>query len=225
MRKITKGNAPESFANWVRKKPKDQNENQWFQALYKQEQWGIINDLSNHNTLEQLYLCAYCCDRITGSHLDTVNEHVEARAIAPHRSLDQSNIVASCRNKNRCDASHKNQYLPLTPLMDACETELKFNVSGRVEGLTERAKESIRVLNLGDNEKNNMALIEKRKQLSENLMWEYGIDFENRLDDDQLLKMVIDDLLTPKNGKLEPFAPVVANILGNWLPTTTVRRT
>ncbi|RYE55080.1 MAG: hypothetical protein EOP48_10970 [Sphingobacteriales bacterium] len=194
------------------------NENQWFQELHNQEQWSIVSDLSNHNAQEQFYLCAYCCDRISGTRSDTVNEHVEARAIAPERSLDYHNIVASCKTKNRCDGSHKSQKLPLTPLMDECEAELKFKISGRVEGLTARAKESIRVLNLGDNERNNKALIEKRKQLSESIMWANGVDPNSGLDDESLLTVVIDDLLIPNNGKLEPFAPVVANILRNWIP-------
>lgn len=217
MRKITKSLPPQSFVEWVRRKPNDSNENQWFEELYNQKQWNIVGDLSNHNASEQYYLCAYCCDRISGSNIDTVNEHVEARAITPNRSLDYTNIVASCKTKNQCDSSHKSQHLPLTPLMDECESELKFKISGRVEGASARAIESIRVLNLGDTEHNNKALIEKRKQLSHNLLWMNGIKPAEGLEDDDLLQDLIADLLTPKNGILEPFAPVVANILRNWI--------
>lgn len=217
MRKITKGEPPESFIDWVKRKPKDKNENQWFQALQKQEKWKVVSDLSRHNSAEQFYLCAYCCDRITGERADTVNEHVEARAVVPRRSLDHTNIVASCKTKNQCDSAHKSQVFTLTPLMDECETELKFKISGRVEGSTDRARETIQVLNLGDNEANNKSLIEKRKQLSHNLMWSNGIDPAEGLEDEELLLDVIDDLMTPKDGKLEAFAPVVANILRNWI--------
>lgn len=217
MRKINKGKPPESFANWVRHKPNDKNENQWFQALYEQKQWQIVSDLSKHNTEEQLYLCAYCCDRITGELCNTVNEHVEARAVAPRRSLDYTNIVASCKTKGQCDSAHKRQVFTLTPLMDECETELKFKISGRVQGLTDRARETIRVLNLGDNELNNKSLVEKRKQLSHCLMWSNGINPADGLEDEDLLLDVIDDLMMPKDGKLEAFAPVVANILRNWI--------
>ena len=217
MRKITKGEPPESFANWVRRKPKNMDKNQWFQALYEQKQWQAVSDLSNHNAAEQFYLCAYCCDRITGERADTVNEHVEARAVAPRGSLEHTNIVASCKTKNQCDSAHKSQVFTLTPLMDECETELKFKISGRVEGSTDRAKETIRVLNLGDNEVNNKSLIEKRKQLSHSLIWSNGIDPADGLEDEDLLLAVIDDLMTPKDGKLEAFAPIVANILRNWI--------
>lgn len=217
MRKIVKGEPPESFVNWSRNKPKNKNENQWFKALYEQEQWEIVSDLSNHNAREQLYLCAYCCDRITGESGDTVNEHVEARAIAPSRSLEHENIVASCNKKNQCDDAHKSQAFSLTPLMDECETELKFKISGRVEGTTERAIETIRVLNLGDNETNNKSLIEKRKQFVHNLMWINGIDPSQGLEDDTLLLSVIDDLMIPEGGKLNAFAPIIANILRHWI--------
>lgn len=217
MRRIVKGDPPTSFINWVAHKPKNKNENQWFQTLYTQKQWAIVSDLSRHNAKEQFYLCAYCCDRITGEQSDTVNEHVEARALAPQKSLDYQNIVASCKNINQCDGAHKSKMFRLTPLMDECETELKFKVSGRVEGTTHRAVETISVLNLGDNEMNNKSLIEKRKQLCHNLLWVNGINPIEGLEDEVLLKCVIDDLMTPKNGELDPFAPVVANILRNWI--------
>ncbi|WP_027390449.1 hypothetical protein [Chrysiogenes arsenatis] len=217
MRKINKGEPPISFRDWVRKKPKSKDENQWFQELYIQKHWDIVNALSLHNTKEQFYICAYCCDRIEGTKADTKNEHVEARAIAPHRSLDHTNIVASCNNKGRCDNAHAGQPLPLTPLMEECENELKFKISGRVEGLTPRAIEAIRVLNLGDIEQNNKALVEKRKRLSSDLLWINGVNPEEGLEDDELLRSVITDLLTPKDSKLVPFAPVVVNIIRNWI--------
>jgi hypothetical protein len=77
--------------------------------------------------------------------------------------------------------------------------------------------EAQKVLNLGDHEKNNRALIEKRKQLSSALIWANGIDPNGGLEDEELLKMLIDDLSQPPRGPLEPFAPVVLNILQSWL--------
>lgn len=217
MRKINKQNCPASFDLWLQKKPSNQNENQWYQTLFTNRKWDVIADLSLHNSQEQNFLCAYCCTRISGESLDTKNEHVVARSIAPNRSLDFTNIVASCKNRTSCDATKENKALPLTPLMDECETELKFKISGRVEGLTDRAKESIKVLNLGSKDFNNHGLIEKRKQLSPALLWTNGINPDDGLEDDELIKTVIEDLLTPKNGCLAPFAPVVVNILKGWL--------
>ena len=208
MRKIHKQQEPVSVTAFKRTKPHAR-----YQNLSEVER----RDIRLTCTAEQFYLCAYCCQSISGTNEDTMNEHVEAQKLAPNRTLDFNNIVASCRTSKQCDAAHDSQVLPLTPLMDECETELKFKISGRVEGLTDRAKQAIQVLNLGDDERNNRALIEKRKQLSHNLMYTHGINPQQALEDDELLKSVIDDLLTPKDGNLDAFAPVVANILTNWI--------
>jgi uncharacterized protein (TIGR02646 family) len=212
LRKISKGMEPDSFSRWKRK-----NNNATYDVLFEQKQWDIINEIGLCCSVEQFYLCAYCCSRISGEYSDTRNEHVEARRLVPNRSVDFSNIVASCKSKGQCDSAHGSQYLPLTPLMIECETEFKFKISGRVEGMTRRACESIRVLNLGDDENNNKSLIEKRKQLANSLLWVNGIDPEEGLEDDDLLMAVIDELLVPKEGKLEPFSPVAVNILRNWV--------
>jgi DNA modification methylase len=105
--------------------------------------------------------------------------------------------------------------------MMECETELQFKISGRVEGLSDRAIDTINVLNLGDNEKNNRALIGKRKQLSNVLFWKNGIDPGEgpELEDEELLVLLIEELSKPQDVQLEPFAPVVINILRSWLQT------
>lgn len=208
MRKVEKGIEPASFTSWKRA-----HSHSRYDDLTYTEREAIRNAC----LIEQFYLCAYCCQSITGENNDCMNEHVEARNIAPNRSLDFSNIVASCTSLRQCDAAHDSQDLPLTPFMAECETELKFKLSGRIEGLTERAKESIRVLNLGDTEQNNRSLIEKRRRLSLDLLWSNGIDPSEGIDDDELIEMLIKDIKCPKDGKLEAFAPVVANILQGWL--------
>jgi len=101
--------------------------------------------------------------------------------------------------------------------MTECETELRFKISGRVEGLSDRAAVTIRVLNLGDDEKNNRALIEKRKQLSNALLWANGINPDDGLEDDEILNILISNLSQPQQDQMEPFTPVVINILRSWL--------
>ena len=148
MRKITKGIEPAELTSWKRK-----NSHGRYDNLSHVER-GAINETTRK---EQFGLCAYCCKAIDDH--NSMNEHLEARRLAPHRSLDFNNIVASCTTPNQCDKAHGSQPLPLTPLMDECETELEFNFSGNVESLTDRAKQAIDVLNL-----NNQSLIAKRKQ-------------------------------------------------------------
>lgn len=101
--------------------------------------------------------------------------------------------------------------------MTECETELRFKISGRVEGFSDRATVTIQVLNLGNYEKNNRALIEKRKQLSNVLLLTNGIKPDEGLEDEDLLKMLIGELSQPQLDRMEPFTPVVINILQSWL--------
>jgi hypothetical protein len=150
---------------------------------------------------------------------------LEAQDLNPKRTLDFTNLIASCNRLNQCGKAHKSQPLPLTPLMEACETELCFKISGRVEGLTDRATTTIQVLNLGDHETTNRALIEKRKQLSNSLLLRNGVDPNDGLEDEDLLQLLIKELAEPQNGQLESFAPVVINILRTWLsPQSNIRR-
>ena len=207
MRTISKGAEPSSLIAWKRTNP---------HGCYNQLTKDIRRIIRQHSREEQFYLCAYCCQRIQD--IDAChNEHVEAQNLNTGRTLDFSNIVASCNTSNQCGDAHKSQYLPLTPLMAECETELRFKISGRVEGLSDRAIVTIQVLNLGDHEKNNRALIEKRKQLSNALLWTNSVDPDEGLESEELLEMLIGDLSQPQNGQMEPFTPVVVNILQSWL--------
>jgi len=207
VRKINKGQEPESLVRWKRKNP-----NKRYQDLDAE----VRQEVRAACASEQFHLCAYCCQRI--SMKKSVNEHLEPRHLFPNLELDFNNIVASCDTKGQCDAAHKSQILPLTPLMDECETELKFKLNGRVEGTTTRAKEMIRVLNLGDKKSNNLKLIETRKQLSEVLLLVNGVNPNEGLEDDELLQDLISDLQKPdSDGKLEPFSPVAVNLLRSWL--------
>ncbi|MDN4052701.1 hypothetical protein QPK32_06410 [Massilia sp. YIM B02763] len=208
MRRIDKGVEPRSLTAWKRA-----HQHGTYADLPPEERQAIRQACA----LEQYYLCGYCCDAISGEASDTTNEHVEAQKLAPHRTVDFSNIIASCAALHHCDKAHGSQALPLTPLMAECESELRYKISGRVEGLTDRAREAIRVLNLGDAEQANKALIEKRKALCNALLWTNGIDPEQGLEDEELIRIVIADLLQPKEGRLEAFAPVLANIMSAWL--------
>jgi uncharacterized protein (TIGR02646 family) len=212
MKTIIKGNEPPDLTAWKRINPHKN-----YKDLASTEEGKIIRaTIRDYSLKEQFYLCAYCCQRI--ENIDAChNEHVEAQSQNPRRTLDFSNIVASCNTYNQCGDAHKSQHLPLTPLMTECETELRFKISGRVEGLSDQANVTIQVLNLGDHEKNNRALIEKRKQLSNVLLLTNGIKPDEGLEDEDLLEMLIDDLLQPQLGQMEPFTPVVINILRSWL--------
>nr|WP_241679168.1 retron system putative HNH endonuclease [Pseudomonas kitaguniensis] len=162
---------------------------------------------------EQHGLCAYCCHAITLENAH--NEHVHARETAPHRALDYANIVASCNRAKQCGKAHAHQVLPLTSLMAECESELKFYLSGRVEGLSARAAKSINVLNLGDTRDNNRALFSARKALLDTLLYDCGVNGDDlKIADMDLLTALLQELQQPDaNNQLKPFAPVLVNVV------------
>ena len=214
MKKINKSSEPLGLINWKRQNPS---------SVYKDLSHVERQIIREACSQEQHFLCAYCCQPISGESKDTVNEHVEAQSLAPNKSLDYNNIVASCKTKGQCDDSHQSQPLPLTPLMDACESELRFKINGRVEGLTERARKAIKVLNLGDHERSNKSLVYKRKHAFVSLLLINQITLGNDdsdLVDDDLLMILKSDLEVTEDGQLLPYAPVLVKMLDQWLGST-----
>lgn len=202
MRKISKqvGFEPASLSQFKRRNK---------QGNYSDLTVETRQDIRLACTIEQFYLCAYCCKQISGSSDDTMNEHVIARKTAPHKSLDYTNIVASCTTANQCDNAHRSQTLPVTPFDIECETDLDFKLSGRVVGLTDDAQKTIDVLNL-----DNRSLTEQRKIFIDTILFTYG---EDAIEDDYLINIMIDELAQLEEGKLEAFAPVVINVLRGWV--------
>jgi hypothetical protein len=101
--------------------------------------------------------------------------------------------------------------------MDECETELQFMISGRVRGLSQRAIDAIKTLNLGDSEKSNRGLVEKRKHLARAIFFKASIDPEEEIEDEEILEMLLEEIQTPQGERLDSFAPVAANIIRNWI--------
>ena len=211
MREISKRDEPALLTAWKHVNP---------HARYRDLPARERREIRITCIAEQFGLCAYCCQSIgvDAAH----NEHVDAQDTAPNRTLDCSNIVASCQTPNQCGHGRGTQFLPLTPLMAECETELKFYLSGRVEGLTERAKTSISALNLGDTQESNRGLIGRRKALVEAILFSECIDPAGlAAEDDDLLAMLMDNLLTPDDGqRLQAFSPVLVNVIRHYLART-----
>lgn len=211
MREISKGDEPALLTAWKRANPHAR-----YPAVPSEHRRAIRTACIT----EQFGLCAYCCQSID---VDTAhNEHIAAQDTAPNRTLDYLNIVASCQTPSQCGHRRGTQFLPLTPLMAECETELKFYLSGRVEGLTERAKTSISTLNLGDTLESNRGLIGKRKALVEAIIFSELLEPEGlAAEDDDLLVMLMDNLQTPDDHQcLQAFSPVLVNVLRHFLART-----
>jgi len=114
----------------------------------------------------------------------------------------------------QCGKAHGSKTLPMTPLMPECETDLKYYISGVVEGLTDNAKNMIDVLNLGDTRKRNRRLVEIRKCIIFSLLFQHGTQPEElQMLDADLIGLLIDEFESPDSGKLEAYSPVIVSVL------------
>lgn len=92
---------------------------------------------------EQKYLCAYCCGRIDKE--KSHNEHIEPRNPkqgTSKRSLDYSNLVASCygfQGERTCGTQKGNDYDEkqfVSHLNSECEEVFRYLPNGKIEGDT-----------------------------------------------------------------------------------------
>ena len=127
---IQKGEEPEFLTEFKRKNPAKQYDSKEFKSWIP-----ILRDVLCN---EQKGLCAYCCSKISvdKSH----NEHIEPRnpgTYTSKRSLDYTNIVASCQNKNTCGNKKGNDYDEekfISPLDDHCEDKFSYFANGEIVG-------------------------------------------------------------------------------------------
>lgn len=209
MRHITKENEPPELVRWKRKNPGKR-----YKDLSEVERQAIRRECVR----EQYGLCAFCCTRITASGRDAHNAHVQSQTDSPQRSLDWTNIVASCNNGETCGSSQGHATPPLSPLMPECETELCFHLSGKVTGETPRARESIELFQLDCDQLRN-----KRKKAISDFLYinEYYPPEEDPLSwDAEIWRAIITQCLTPdENNELAPFAPALAGIGRRLFPS------
>lgn len=205
MRQILKvaGWEPEELTAWKRV-----NSGKHYQDLQPE----IRQAIRRAAIKEQFSLCGYCCQRI--SLKNSTNEHVISQQGDRNQTLNFANIIASCNKKIRCNKARGAKELALTPLMSECETELKFYLSGKVEGQTERAKQAIKVLGLDEK-----AIRDERKQLVDILIYTTGSKpDELALLGDELLKDLVNTLGQPdESGMLPPYSPALINIIREFL--------
>lgn len=170
-------------------------------------------DIRTSCLIEQYYLCAYCCDLITIN--DSHNEHIipQSHATGENLTLDFNNIVASCQSNNHCGHKKQNQLIDTTPLVSNCETDIIYQLNGKITHKNPSSQKTINVLNLRDG-----GLTYKRKSIIDIILFEYVDDLDNlSLEDSEYLEMIIQEISIPTNGKLEAFVPVVISALRNFL--------
>ncbi len=209
MRLITKASQePIELTAWKKTHPQGR-----YQNLDDSEQGKSTRQAIRQAAIKEQYgLCAYCCKQINESNSN--NEHLVSQRADSNRTLDFANIVASCTTPKRCNQERGSQELLLTPLMAECESELRFYLSGKVEGTTDRASKAIGILGL-----DTRAAREERKGLVDSLIYGVGMTpDELQPPDDELLNLLIPDLQQPDGaGRLAPFSPVLINIIRRLL--------
>lgn len=146
---------PTEVQNWIKKN----NPKEWLDKN-KHDIYVILREQLRQ---EQNGLCCYCCQRLDKQvkveHLKPRNPK-DPKNSKQNRNLifEYSNLLLSCITPKQCDSAKSNKDLPLTPLMQECDDELKINFAGELEAKTDRAKQAIEILNL-----NNRKLCEKRR--------------------------------------------------------------
>lgn len=208
MKRINKGGGPNSLTTFKVNNPT---------LKYSDLSNGYENvriDIRNSCIAEQFFLCAYCTNRITinTSH----NEHIVSQnsTLGRNLTLDFNNIIASCESKKHCGHKKVNDKIDLTPLMIESETEIIYQLNGKMSHTTPRAQSTIETLKLRNN-----ALANTRKQIIDLVLFEYVDDIiDLNLEEDYYLQLIIDEISQPdENGKLEAFSPVIVNVLRQFI--------
>lgn len=130
---IDKREEPEWFTEFKKKYPK---------ATYDSKEFRpYISRLNEELVKEQKYICAYCCCEIDTK--KSHNEHIEPRHSGTYvskRSLDYSNLVASCygfQGERTCGPKKENNYDEkkfISPLNPACEDIFNYFPNGVIDG-------------------------------------------------------------------------------------------
>ncbi|WP_294488886.1 hypothetical protein [uncultured Mailhella sp.] len=201
MRLIIKNKECSELVEWKRNNPD--------KKLYTQLDSTVRQPIRKALLKEQFGLCAFCCDRVPKG--SGRNAHLLSQHAYPHKSLLWENLVASCEKKYCCDQEQRGRSLFFTPLMPECEKEIKFFVSGRIEGLTDRAKEAIKILGL-DNHK----LCAIRRRAIQLLAQREGCDPAEHIStlDPEERHLLIKAINTPdEDGLLPAFAPILVSYI------------
>lgn len=128
---IQKNKAPEFLEKFKEKNPTADYDSDSFKPLVK--------PLRDYLVREQRGLCAYCCSRISSeaSH----NEHIEPRHgkndAVSRRSLEYTNIVASCNTADTCGKKKDNEYDAgyfISPVQVDCEDRFSYDPDGYMKG-------------------------------------------------------------------------------------------
>ena len=172
---------------------------------------------------EQGYICCYCGCRIENINGDkAISEHllpISGRGRNKLASYD--NLLISCSGDQKidtsnslygvdrlhCDASKGNEEIPVTPLIPDCDKQFQYTIDGKISGLTQDAKDTVRILNL------DCVLLRLRRQSAMEILMQDG----EILSEEELATMKDIFELKDANGRYEPYCTAVIRCIEEYL--------
>ena len=200
--------------DWLRvfkkRNPKADYDSKMFQGSMKRK-------LRESLLSEQKNICAYCCAEIDIDH--SMNEHIEPRKLKnghkSNKSLYYGNLVASCqgmKGESTCGDHKGNEYnedMFVSPLDTACEGKFKYYADGVIEGLDDKAKYTIELLNL-----QSYKLRSARKMIYRQLL-----DITEGCPPDEMEDLIAQCFDTGEAERLYPFYNVIKWFVQNKVRT------
>lgn len=174
---------PIDVEKWVKKtKPTE-----W--KLFSQQNYDGYKILREQLRLEQHGICCYCCQTLQEK---AEIDHLQSRKNNHDVMYDYPNLLLSCKTSNQCNNAKGHQELPLTPLMQDCDSEIKINLAGELTASTPRASRAIDILKL-----NNANLCRKRQRKIDEIKFTFDpskSDYPIDILDQATLKLIIESL-------------------------------
>lgn len=161
MKRISKGNAPDFWASYIKHHPSHK-----YADLDRTDEGKTVrNELRKHLAQEQMNICCYCCCKLSPD--KSHNEHIKPESKFDQLTMDYGNIVVSCtRGKNTarftCGMKKDNNYdehLFVSPLEESCPNHFIFYPNGSIDSHTTQGKYTIKLLALHESK----SLRESRK--------------------------------------------------------------
>lgn len=242
MRHIIKQKSPDEFEAWKDapktedsdEKPSDfDNEFQSNPPEVMEE--GIVyyskEELKAELLKEQNGLCCYC-NKSMEEEKNSPIEHLKPKGKPKYKHLtfEYKNLLASCNGNQKdndgkkkepkprilhCDAEKKDNEIELTPLMPECETEIIYAENGSISGITERAKQTIKVLNLDCNILTDIRKgVIQGKLFKEIIPKNSSFDYNDLTSNERISKQKAEELYNElSKTKSEPYVIAILQVL------------
>lgn len=199
MREVSRGPVPECVSEAVRTTPT---------LSFDDLKSRCGSEIRSATFKQQKGLCAFCCDALNRDFSGTRIAHVEPQSRSSDGTTDFRNFALSCNSEKQadtsCDAAQGNQSLPLSPFTKNVEREFHYKRSGQMSGLTDSAKETIKILNLDSEDENEGHRLRTARRLAIDNFIEYIVVRGHRF--------AVRYLTEPNRETFPPFQPALKSV-------------